>query len=273
MSQLLNRANALIKANSPLLAALAITPMANVAQADPVSIADLQVNYSGAYFYNASGYFADYDTGPSISNVQNETNPDGSPKLYGSVSTTQEELYAHNMHHDDNGNPWYFSRDAGVALVWGGTVQRAPAAGDSLSIHYDFSVGFDAPADGVGYVLSAYLGNYAPYNATGNSQIDAWTYINGDRLVGTINTDPLQEYDISSDTYHWQIVLAAYGSGFGWGQTDNGIYTNQFPGVSLLVPNHSIDVSYAAAVPLPAGAVLFLSGLFPLLANSRRRKI
>lgn len=272
MSNLLNRANALIKANSPLLAALTLAPIANVSLADPVSIEDLQVNYSGAYFYNASGYFADYNAGPTNSNLQNEINPDGSAKLYGAVSTTQEELFAHNMHYDGNGDPWYFSRDAGVALVWGGTVQRTPAAGDTLTIHYDFSLGFNAPADGASYMLSAYLGSYAPSNSVGNSQLNDWTYLDGDQHVGTITTDPLQDYDLGSETYYWQIVLAAYGSGFDWGQTDNGINFNQFPGVSLVVPNHSIDVSYVSAVPLPASTLFFMSGLFPLLAKTHRRK-
>lgn len=272
MSQLLNRARSLLKSNSPLIAALAIVPVSNMAQADPVSLDDLQVNYSGSYFYNSSGYFADYDSGPGNSQVLNETNPDGSPKLYGSVSTTAAELYAHNMHYDDNGQPYYFSHDAGVAMVWGGTVQRAPGVGDSLSIHYDFSVDFDTPATGMSYVLSAYLGSYEPYNNVNNALLDNWTEINGDNLIGSVTTEPLQDYEVGSDNYYWQIVIGVYGSAYDWGRTDNGVYTTHFPGVSLNVPNQSIDVSYVTAVPVPGAALLFLSGLLPLLSKAGRRQ-
>jgi hypothetical protein len=271
MSQLLNRARSLIQSNSPLVAALAILPVSTMAQADTVSLSDLQVNYSGAYFYNSSGYFAEYDSGPSDSQVFNETNPDGSPKLYGSLSVSAAELYAHNMHYDDEGNPAYFSRDAGAVMVWGGTVQRVPGVGDSLSIHYDFSVGFDAPATGVSYFLSAYLGSYEPSNHVYNSLLNNWTEINGENLLGNVTTQPLQDYEIGSENYYWQIVVGVYGSAYDWGQTDNGIYTTHFPGVSLTVPNQSIDVSYVAAVPLPGAAVLFLGGLLPLLSIAGRR--
>lgn len=160
---LLDRARSLLPSCAPAMLALAIVPLAGVTPAAAVSNSDLQVQYSGAYFYNSSGFFSDWATAPA-DGAQNTTN------VGGSATATSDDFYAHNMRRD--------------------------GAGDMLNIHYDFSADVAAPGAGASHYLSAYLGAYQPSNVVGSALVGGWTDSRSGALVGDMMSQPLNEWDI-----------------------------------------------------------------------------
>lgn len=124
---------------STAAAALALAPLAmQPAQAVTLDTGDLVVDKSGAYFYNASGYFSDWNGRPD-SDLAAVRNPDGSIKFYGSASATPAQFLAHNCTTDPYaGCNWYQNR--GIVMVWSGMLARPAAPGDRLAISVDFTV-------------------------------------------------------------------------------------------------------------------------------------
>ncbi len=252
------------------LGAMAITPLS--ADAALLTSSDLVVQGSGAYFYNASGYFATWGSSPDGGTVQ-ELNADGSAKFYGSASADAADFQAHNC--VDGSCARVGAR--GVALVWWGTLKNEARAGDQLKVHYDMLV--DTGLFGGNWSVNASLLSWEPSNSVGGGQSG---YANGYleagseplSVMGDFYSRALEEWDLGGNTVYWQIVATATGN---LGQWLGDTYA--YGDVSLVVPGNSIDVSvYNAlaepggpgnAVPLPGSLALALLGLGLL---PRRRK-
>lgn len=269
---LMQRADRLLAGGA--LAALAAVPLA--AQADSVTPADFVVTDSGAHFYNASGYFANWSGAPTGAAVA-ATNPDGSAKLYGSVAATPELFLAHNCS-TDWGCSWY--QDRGLTLVWRGTLAAPAQVGDRLSLAYDFTL--DMPDTGGSWELRAQLGSwdFAQSNSLNGNGVSRYESVGEGwhGVQGVLEGDEVQEWEVSPDSplVYWQVSLSAV-TNAPWSETywsDLYLgYVTPFRALSITVPDQSLDLTLVPAslppVPEPASALLALLGLGTLLARRR----
>ncbi len=274
---LLQRAEGLLAGAA--LAALAAVPLA--AQADVVSARDFVVEGAGAYFYNASGYFADWrgqpDGGPVAS-----VNSDGSAKLYGTASADSGQFLAHNCS-DAYGCSWY--EDRGLTLVYWGRLRAPARAGDQIAMHYDFNV--DLPDVGGNWRLSAALSSwdFGQSNTIAyGTAVEGWADAGGQyHLEGEFTSDAVQAWDIDPDQpmLYWQVALSAVANA-PWDETywsdRYGDYVTPFRGLSISVPDQSLDIALFNAndalpspVPEPGSLALTLAALGALAARRRRR--
>jgi hypothetical protein len=273
-------------------ASLALAPLAmQPAQAGTLGSGDLTVDQSGAYFYNSSGYFAYWNAQP-VGAGQSTANADGSTKLFGTVSATPEQFLAHQC-----GGTYGCSgyQDRGVALVWSGTLASPAAVGDRLAITVDFNV--TLPDVGGSWTFGAQLADYnvgssnsLPYDTAGSTSgnwiSEAGTY----HVQGVMLTDPLTEYQVHADqpTY-WKVFVTGtastpYNEG-AWSDA-YGTYMTPYRGVTLTVPQHSIDVAHVdanyvfsgdtgltvtAVVPEPGTWGMLALGLGVVALRARRR--
>lgn len=289
-SSLLAQARALVRSGAPALLALAIAPLADMAQAAPVSNSALLLTPDAngyAYFYNSSGFI---DGGLSRPNnaITQTTNPDGSLKFYGTISASTQELMAHNTHLNQAGEVSYYGRDGGIALVFGGTLAEGarPGVGDYLSVHYDFSALPYMSQQGEGsvsYSVWAYLGQSQFSNSLSNGNTGSQdTNPSASGVTGDMHTDALQQYQVGDGPYYWRVAIIATGGYMNGGVGPGGNYTNYY-GAMLDIPSNSIDVSYSSAalpddpppstdLPEPGTALLMLAGLLPLAVRARRRR-
>ncbi|MBP6898651.1 MAG: hypothetical protein KBC73_01115 [Burkholderiaceae bacterium] len=275
---LLQRAEALLAGG--VLATLALAPLDAAALASPTAD-DLVVEGSGAYFYNASGYFADWRGRPDGGTV-NEVNADGSVKLYGSASATPEQFLAHNCS-TDWGCSWY--SDRGLSLVFWGTLRQPAQAGERLSLSYDFTI--DVPDTGVEWVLRAQIGSWDfgqsnSLNGSGASRYGSFSEAGSQHLQGSFSSEVVQDWQVgegSEPLRYWQVSLSAtahapWSEGY-WSDT-HGQYLTPFRGLSITVPNQSLDVALLPAeVPAvlePASYALWLAGLGLWLATRQRAR-
>lgn len=186
-------------------AALFLLPLP--VQADALTTADLIVQGSGAYFYNASGYFADWRGQPDGAAVS-ELNPDGSAKFYGTASASPQQFLAHNCN-QEYGCSWY--QDRGIALAWWGTLKTPAQAGDQLELRYD--LGITMPDLGGTWSLGAYVSAWDPYNSVPDRMIDELRLDAGThQLSGTVFSRPVEDWQVgpgSGPVIYWQVVLAA----------------------------------------------------------------
>jgi hypothetical protein len=280
---LLTRARRVLE--SAAAASLVLVPLAlQPAAAATLDTGDLIVDQSGPYFYNSSGYFAYWNSQPD-GGGQSTVNVDGSTKLFGSASASPGQFLAHNTSSYS---------DRGVALVWSGTLARPAALGDRLAINVDFNI--TIPDTGGEWSFGAQLANYNIGDSnslstwgggiTSSWQSEAGTY----RVHGLVLTDPLDEYQMQSDTgtFFWKVYVTGtagtpYSEG-GWSDTYER-YMTPYRGISITVPEYSIDVSHVdanyvpsgnlgltvTAVPEPSEWLLMLLGIGLLGARTRRR--
>ncbi|MCB1994846.1 MAG: PEP-CTERM sorting domain-containing protein [Burkholderiaceae bacterium] len=258
------------------LGALAGTSIAT--QAAALTTTDFVVEGSGAYFYNSSGYFADWQGRPDGQPV-NEVNPDGSAKLYGDVSASSSQLLSHNCN-TEYGCSWY--EDRGVTLVWWGTLRQPAQEGDRISMAYDFNI--TMPDTGGVWTLRASLGSWD--FGQSNSLNSSGSYLEGGleegshHLQGVYETQALEPWDLSPDSpvMYWQVSLSAYAYApwdeTYWSDTYND-YVTPFRGLSISVPNQSLDITLLGnvtqPVPEPGTLALALTGLAGVLARRRQQ--
>jgi uncharacterized protein (TIGR03382 family) len=259
------------------LAACAVVPLA--AQAVTIAPTDFVVEGSGAYFYNASGYFATWDGQPSGGTVT-AVNPDGSAKLYGTASATPDQFLAHNCE-PAQGCSGY--QDRGIAMVYWGTLQTPAKLGDQVSMHYDLSI--EMPDVGGTWTLSAALStqSFGTSNSVGyplvtdNQGLEAGTH----HLSGSLQTEAVQNWqlDPESPLLHWQVIVAAVADA-PWSESYYSDYygttITPYRGLTISVPDQSIDITVVnstAPVPEPGTMVLALAGVGALLARRRLTRL
>lgn len=275
---LLQRADVLLAGAA--LATLALAPLDAAALA-AAGADDLVVEGSGAYFYNASGYFADWRGRPDGGTVH-EVNADGSVKLYGSASATPEQFLAHNCS-PDWGCSWY--SDRGLSLVFWGTLRQPAQAGERLSLSYDFHI--EVPDTGVEWVLRAQIGSWDfgqsnSLNGSGASLYGSFSEAGSQHLQGSFSGEAVQDWQVgegSEPLRYWQVSLSATAHApwheRHWSDT-HGQYLTPFRGLSITVPNQSLDVALlpaeVPAVPEPASYALWLAGLGLWLATRQRAR-
>lgn len=275
---LLQRAEALLAGG--VLATLALAPLEADARVG-LSADDLIVEGSGAYFYNASGYFADWRGRPDGGTV-NEVNADGSVKLYGSASATPEQFLAHNCS-TDWGCSWY--SDRGLSLVFWGTLRQPAQVGERLSLSYDFVI--DVPDTGVEWVLRAQIGAWDfgqsnSLNSSGSPLYGSLSEAASQHLQGSFSSEAVQDWQVyegSEPLRYWQVSLSATAHA-PWGESQwseaYGQYLTPFRGLSITVPNQSLDVALlpaeVPAVPEPASHALWLLGLGLWLAGRQHAR-
>lgn len=239
---------------STALAALALAPLAAMQSAEAVVLdtGNLNVDRSGAYFYNSSGYFADWRGQPTGA-AQVMANPDGSTKLFGTATASPGQFLAHNCYTDPYpGCNWY--QDRGISLVWSGTLAAPAAVGDRLAITVDFTV--TLPDVGGSWRLGATLSdsnlNNTNWFSSGSGSADGWESEGGTYHVhGVLLTDPL--YSLPEDPaapIYWGVVLSGTANA-PWGETyysgTYGQYVTPYRSVTLTVPDHSIDITHVDA--------------------------
>lgn len=260
-STLIARARRVLE--SAAATSLALAPLAaQPAHAVVFDTGALQVTDSGAYFYNASGYFA-YWNGQPDGQARAMANADGSTKLFGTASASPQQFLDHQC-----GGPYGCSgyQERGVALVWSGVLTRPAAVGDRLAITVDFSV--TLPDTGGNWTFGARLtdspqdhdhDNSLSYYSTGSAAGD-WTYEAGTTHVhGLVLTDPLADWQVHDGApIYWKVFVtgtagAPYAEG-GWSDT-YGTYLTPYRAVSITVPEHSIDVAHVDANFVPGGPI------------------
>lgn len=274
------RAERLLAASA--FGALAGTSLAT--QADALTTADFVVEGSGVYYYNTSGYFANWSGFPDGQTV-NEINPDGSVKLYGNASATSQQLLDHNCVSDTSyrGCDIPPVGDRGVALVWWGTLRRPAGVGDHISMNYDFNI--TMPDTGGGWKLGAALGisdfgqNNVLVAETNGDSLDGWLEAGNHHLQGVYETRALEFWElyVGSPVTYWQVSLSAHAafneSELTWYDLYKQ-YMYPFHGLSISVPNQSLDIKLLGnatqPVPEPSNLALMLAGLGVLLARRRR---
>lgn len=277
---------------STAAAALALAPLAlQSAEAAVLDAGDLVIEKSGAYFYNSSGYFSDWNGRPS-SDMTALENPDGSTKLYGTASATPGQFLSHNCYTTpDPGCNWYSNR--GIAMVWSGSLAAPAVEGDRLAIAVDFTVSI--PDVGGSWTFGAQLsdsdfGNTNSLNSYGSGSASGWISDAGTyRIQGVIVTDALQQWQIQPDApTYWQIYVTNTGNS-PWNErywsTTYGTYVTPYRGLTLTVPDQSIDVAHVdasfdtsaagltvSAVPEPSSWLLMALGVGALGAARVRRR-
>lgn len=286
-SDLLSRARRVLE--STAAATLALAPLAvQPVHATMAIPGDLTVQASGAYFYNASGYFADWRGRPDGA-AQAATNADGSTKLFGTTSATPTQFMGHKCYSTPYPGCDSYD-DRGIAMVWSGVLSRPASLGDRLAISVDFTV--TVPDVGGGWVMGARLAGYdmggsnsLPTYGTSSSSGglgEAGSY----RVHGALLTDELQAWQFQpGQPVYWQVFVAGVANApwdeRAWSDV-YGRYLTPFRGITLTVPEHSIDVahvdaSYTAgtlglsvsAVPEPGAWLLMALGLGLLAVRSR----
>jgi hypothetical protein len=247
---------------SAAAATLALAPLAlQPAAAATIDTGDLIVTNSGAYFYNSSGYFADWRGRPDASELV-AANPDGSTKLYGSATASTAQFLAHNCYTNPYpGCTWY--EDRGIAMVWSGTLASPAAVGDRLAITVDFTV--TLPDIGGSWSFGAQLadynlGNYNSLPSYGTSSTMGWQSEGGTyRVHGLMVTDALYEGQVQPDApIYWRVYVSgtanAPWSETYWSDTYQSYVTPHRP-VTITVPDHSIDVAHVDANYVPSGDI------------------
>ncbi len=274
---------------STAAAALALAPLAmQSAQAATLDTGALVVEQSGAYFYNSSGYFADW-RGTPTNDLGAQANPDGSTKFFGTASATAGQFMAHNCLAEYS----YCYGDRGVAMVWSGTFAAPVLEGDRLAIHVDFSI--NVPDVGGEWKIGARIGsdNFASSNslsAYGEGSAYGSIYEAGThRIHGLLATDQIQEGQYEpGTTLYWQVFVTGLANA-PWGErTWSETYqTYYYPyrAMSLTVPMDSIDVAHVdasftpanlgltvTAVPEPGTWLMMALGLAAVGGVARRRR-
>ena len=195
-TDLMARARALISASTSTRAALAVLPLASIAQsarAAPFSAHEMSLDSMYVGYWNASGFFtqpvATSDTGetallapvPEFASIGGTALDEGF-KLYGNA--TMSDAVVGRIGAIFSGNAVY-----GVAFAWVGTFIEPLQVGDNLALHYNFSLSYTGAAS-VGRVLHAgFLQSsgspYVPglYASTGSR------FINNDTASGYL-TEP-----------------------------------------------------------------------------------
>ncbi|MDO9460611.1 MAG: hypothetical protein Q7N95_10915, partial [Alphaproteobacteria bacterium] len=158
--------------------------------------------------------------------------------------------------------------DRGVVLAWWGTLRAPAQEGDRLALHYDLSV--QMPDVGGSWSLAAGISawdfgqsNSIAWRPIDEEQLGAGTH----QLSGTVYSRTVESWDIQagSPLIYWQVAVAA-SAGWPWGErywSDHyGSWVTPFRGVSLTVPNQSIDVTFLTSpAPEPASHGVWLAGL------------
>ena len=257
-TDLMDRARRLL--GSTATATLALAPLAmQPAQAFVLDIGDLSVNASGAYFYNASGYFSDWRGRPDGAGLS-ATNSDGSLKLYGDATASPGQFLGHHCHTDPYPDCGYY-QDRGITLVWSGQLNRPAVAGDRLAISVDFNVSI--PDVGGQWVFGARLMDADPGNVSGlptygEASDTGWISAPGTyRVQGDLLTSALEEWQIQPDQpVYWQVFVAGVANA-PWDESAYSPLYNQyitpFRTVTLSVPQHSIDLAHVDAGFMPTG--------------------
>jgi hypothetical protein len=270
---------------------LALAPLAmQPAQAVVLPAGDLVVQSSGVYFYNASGYFADWRGQPDGAALST-TNLDGSTKLSGTASATPAQFMAHKCHSTPEPGCDSYD-DRGIAMVWSGTLNRPAALGDRLAISVDFSV--QLPDTGGRWLIGARL---AGYDLGSSNSLPTWGTSSADgslgaagsyRVHGALLTDELQDWQFEPGApVYWQVFVAGVANApwdeGAWSDV-YGQYLTPYRGISLTVPDHSIDGTHVdasylpgplglsvSAVPEPGSWLLMALGVGMLAVRGRRR--
>lgn len=292
-SSLMARARALVESNSRTMAALAVLPLASLAQ--PASAAlvtsdDLSLDAAYVGYWNASGFFTapSYDDGNGGHAIGSGT-PEGATlsalgldaglKLYGSATMSDSVLGSVDGDSFFNGNEVY-----GLAFVWTGTLATPAELGDFLALDYEFDLGFTGegqvsysliagfrPVHGEAYVPTLYTGtnqNLAVQGESSGYLSEAGDYA----LTGSVTTGELSESSFDETaTYQWVVSLTTY-----WTDPDLFNTTKSGDTLTVTVPQNSIDVGRNAVpgvqppvgVPAPSALALLAAGLAFLL---RRR--
>jgi PEP-CTERM motif len=250
-TDLLSRARRALESGAA--AALALAPLAmQSAEAVVLDTGDLTVDRSGAYFYNASGYFADWRGTPD-GGAQVIANPDGSTKLFGTATASPGQFLGHNCYTDPyTGCSWY--QDRGISLAWSGTLARPAAVGDRLAITVDFTVSL--PDVGGSWSFGAALSdnnlNNTNWFSFGSGGQSGWESEGGTYHVhGVILSDPI--YYLPEDPaapIYWGVMVSGTANA-PWHETyysdTYDQYVTPYRSVTLTVPDHSIDITHVDA--------------------------
>ena len=298
-SSLMSRARALVEANSRTMAALAVLPLASLAQpasAALVSSDDLSLDAAYVGYWNASGFFtrpAYYDE--NFDRLFGPGTPEGATlsalgldaglKLYGSATITDAVLGSVDGDSFFSGNEIY-----GLAFAWTGSLATPAELGDFLALDYEFDLGFTGEGQ-VSYNLTAglkpiYEEAYVPGLLPGQSnstnqglavQGESSGYLSESgeyALTGSVITGELQEFNFDETaSYQWVVTLTTY-----WTDPDLFNITKSGDTLTVTVPQNSIDVGRNAVpgvqppvgVPAPSVLALLAGGLAFLLRRRSR---
>jgi hypothetical protein len=294
-SSLMARARALVESNSRTMAALAVLPLASLAQpasAALVSSEDLSLDAAYVGYWNASGFFtqpAYYDGnfdrffGPGTPEgaTLSAIGLDAGLKLYGSATMSDNVLGSVDGDSFFNGNEVY-----GLAFAWTGTLATPAELGDFLALDYEFDLSFTGEGQ-VSYTLTAgfrpvYEEPYVPglYTSTNSNlatQGESSGYLTeaGEyALTGSVTTGELAEFNFDETaSYQWVVTLTTY-----WSDPDLFNTTKSGDTLTVTVPQNSIDVGRNAVpgvqppvgVPAPSVLALLAGGLAFLLRRRSR---
>jgi MYXO-CTERM domain-containing protein len=294
-SALMARARALVESNGRTMAALAVLPLASIAQpasAALVSSDDLSLDAAYVGYWNASGFFtqpAYYDEdfrrtfGPGTPEgaTLSAIGLDAGLKLYGSATMSDAVLGSVDGDRFFSGNEVY-----GLAFAWTGGLATPAELGDFLALDYEFDLQFTGEGP-VSYTVTAgfatiYGDAYVPrlYSSTnpnlatrGESSgylTEAGSYA----LTGSVTTDQLGENNFDETaSYQWFVSLTAY-----WSDPDLFNVTKSGDTLTVTVPQNSIDVGRNAVpgvqpptdVPAPSALALLAAGVAFLLRRRAR---
>lgn len=263
-SALLNRVHALARRTT-----LVVLPLAASASA----YAGLTADYSVVGTYSNSGFF----TGTMETDATYHAIIDDGFKLSGEKTITDGLFWRYDETYEMT-VPGFDT--TGIAFLWGGSMEGSTAYDDKLFIDYEFSVEFDHTVAGMydtpyvsielrlGYDTNPYTP--APYQSSPwGSYSSTWLDANEAGLhefEGTLEhylTDSSSEYPI-----YWYVQLAVHWNhefvSSRWWEPGNYASLNGDM-MTIIVPDHSIDVTFQPAVQVVVPEPASIAGLGALV--------